>query len=314
MYHQGALGPQLEQVVQEADDVLPGRDAADRAGENVIEQERRHRQPSQPASHGLLDDAIDAAAHEHGAALDVDAAHAVAEEHHAQDEPGRRLADLRLDDPADVIRRAGQVAKHQGRRSPERDEREHHARDDQNLSGRRTLALRSRRADGSRRVGVWGFGEVGESAISGLVPEAASGSANKLMITADLQRGRQGMSTAVRGHLLLEDTKSGQELADLSEKSCAGLSRRCWWRRASRNRGRFPGMLPKAWHSAEAGRIPCGMPRTDLLWQHARIDSLAASLLGFEVRQSGLAEHHLVVAAAGGGKARDSAPSAPSAP
>ena len=46
---------------------------------------------------------------------------------------------------------------------------------------------------------------------------------------------------------------------------------------------------------------------------HALIDSLAAFLLGFE-GQSVPAEHHLVVAAAGGGEARNSAPSAPSAP
>ena len=60
----------------------------------------------------------------------------VAEEHHGQDEPGRRLADLRLDDAADVVGRAGQVAEDEGRRPPERDEREHHAGDDQHLAGR----------------------------------------------------------------------------------------------------------------------------------------------------------------------------------
>ena len=152
--HQRAVGAQLEQVVQEADEVLAGRDAADRTGQDVVEQECRHRQPRQPAAHRLLDDAIHAAAHEHGAALDVDAAHAVAEEHHPQDEPGSGLADLRLDDPADVVGRAGQVAKHQGRRPPERDEREHHAGDDQHLSGRWALSLRSRRGDCPGRGGV----------------------------------------------------------------------------------------------------------------------------------------------------------------
>ena len=74
--HQRAVGAQLEQVVEQADDVLAGRDAADRAGQDVVEQQRRDRQPGQPAAHRLLDDAVHAAAHEHGAALDVDAAHA----------------------------------------------------------------------------------------------------------------------------------------------------------------------------------------------------------------------------------------------
>ena len=174
MGHQRAVGPQLEQVVQEPDEVLAGRDAADRTGQDVVEQERRHRQPGQPAAHRLLDDAIHTAAHEHGAALDVDAPHAVAEEHHPQDEPGGRLADLRLDDPADVIGRAGQVAKDERRRAPERDEREHHAGDDQHLSGRWPLSLWSRRADGPGRGGVRRIrGEV-RSGHQQSVPEDAS--------------------------------------------------------------------------------------------------------------------------------------------
>ena len=38
-----------------------------------------------------------------------------------------------LDDPADVVGRAGQVAEHDRRRPPVRDEREHHAADDDHL-------------------------------------------------------------------------------------------------------------------------------------------------------------------------------------
>ena len=78
-----AVRPEIEEVVEQADDVLPGRDAADRAGQDVVEQERRDRELGQAAPHRLLDDPVDAAADEHGAALDVDAPHGVAEEHHA---------------------------------------------------------------------------------------------------------------------------------------------------------------------------------------------------------------------------------------
>ena len=190
--HQGAVGPQLEQVVEQADEVLAGRDAADRTGQDVVEQERRDRQPGQPAPHRLLDDAVDAAAHEHRAALDVDAAHAVAEEHDRQDEPGGRLADLRLDDPADVVGRAGQVAEDDGRRPPERDEREHHAGDDQHLAGRRAASLRSRCGDSSRtsrRRADSREDRQRPSAVGSGGLERVEG--DKWMITTDLQRRRQ---------------------------------------------------------------------------------------------------------------------------
>ena len=152
---QQTVRAQLEEVVDQADDVLTGRDGADRSGQDVVEEQRRDRQPGEAAAHRLLDDAVDAAAHEHGAAFDVDAAHRVAEEHHGQDEPGGRLADLRLDDAADVIGRAGQVAEDDGRRSPERDEREHHARDDQHLAGRRTSSPRRGRGGDGCGSGLW---------------------------------------------------------------------------------------------------------------------------------------------------------------
>ena len=80
----------------------PGRHAADRPGQHVVEQQRRDRQLRQRAAHRLLDDAVDAAAHEHRRALDVERPDGVGEEHHAEDEPGRGLADGLLGDAADV--------------------------------------------------------------------------------------------------------------------------------------------------------------------------------------------------------------------
>ena len=147
---QHALRAQLEQVIQQADDVLPGRDGAARAGQDVVKQERRDRQPGQPTPHRLLDDAVHPPAHEHGGALDVDAAHRIAKEHHGQDKPRRRLADLRLDDASDVIGCARKIAQHDCRRAPEGDEREHHARHHQHLAGRRASSLRSRRGESPR--------------------------------------------------------------------------------------------------------------------------------------------------------------------
>ena len=99
-----------QDLVGQADDVLSGRDAADRTGQDVVKQKGRDRHLGERAAHRLFHDPIDAAADEHRAALDVDAPHRVAEQHDRQDEPWGRLADLRLDDPADVIGRARQIA------------------------------------------------------------------------------------------------------------------------------------------------------------------------------------------------------------
>ena len=74
----------------QADDVLPGRDAGDRAGQDVVEHQRGDRQLRQRPAHRLLDDAIDAAAREHRARLDVDGADGVREQHHAEHEPRAR--------------------------------------------------------------------------------------------------------------------------------------------------------------------------------------------------------------------------------
>ena len=73
--------------------ILPGGDGADRPGEDVIEHQRADGEFCQPPADGLLDDAVDAAAGEHRAAFDIDGADGVTEEHDAEDEPRRGLAD-----------------------------------------------------------------------------------------------------------------------------------------------------------------------------------------------------------------------------
>src|SRR3989475_4928502 len=100
------------------------RDAADRAGQHVVEHEGRHRELGERPPHRLLDDAVDAATHEHGAGLDVDAAHGIREQHDRADVPGRGLADRLLDDAADVVHRRRHVAEDDRGGAPEGDEDE----------------------------------------------------------------------------------------------------------------------------------------------------------------------------------------------
>src|SRR5207253_6893219 len=57
------------------------------------------------------------------------------ENHDGQNEPGRCRAYGILDDAADVVGRARQVAEHDGGGSPVRDEGEHDAADDNHLRG-----------------------------------------------------------------------------------------------------------------------------------------------------------------------------------
>ena len=78
----------------------------------------------------LADDAVDAAADEQRAALDVHQPDGEAQQQHAEDEPRGGRADHLLDDAADVVGGAGQVAQHDRGGAPVADEREHHAADD----------------------------------------------------------------------------------------------------------------------------------------------------------------------------------------
>ena len=130
-----AAGP-AQQIVGEPDDVLPRRHAADRPGQHVVEQQRRHRQLRQRPAHRLLDDAVHAAAHEHRGALDVHGTHGVREQHHAEDEPRRRLADRLLGDAADVERRRPEIAQDDRGGPPEGDEREEDGRRDDDADAR----------------------------------------------------------------------------------------------------------------------------------------------------------------------------------
>ena len=126
------------------DDVLTGRDAADRAGENIVEHQGRDGKLRQKAPHRLLDDPIDPAAHEQRAAFDIDVPHGIAEEHHRQNEIGGDRSDRRFDDPPDVIGGAGQIAEHDRGHPPIRDELEHHAVHDHHVRSVSQAVFRGR--------------------------------------------------------------------------------------------------------------------------------------------------------------------------
>ena len=126
-------------LINQAAQVQARADGADGSGEHVVEHEGRDGELGQGAAHGLVHHFVHAAAHEHGAALDVDGAHGVGEQHDRQDEPGRGFPDGVFGDAADVIRRRGQVAEHDGRRFPEGNERQHDGGGHNHLDRRRPL-------------------------------------------------------------------------------------------------------------------------------------------------------------------------------
>ena len=122
----GAGVPEVnDRIIDDSGEIQPGADSADGAGQYVVEQQGRHGEFRQRRAHRLVHDAIDSAAHEHAAALDVHGADRVGEQHDRQHEPRRRLADGRLGDAADVEGGGAQIAKNDGRRPPETDEGQH---------------------------------------------------------------------------------------------------------------------------------------------------------------------------------------------
>ncbi len=117
-----------EQLVHQSGQVLPRGHAADRAGQNIIEHQGRYGKFRERPAERFLDHAIHAATHEHAAALDIHGANAVGKQHHAQDEPGRRLPDKALRLAARVIRGRRQVIQNNGGCAPEGDKRQHGGR------------------------------------------------------------------------------------------------------------------------------------------------------------------------------------------
>ena len=71
-------------------------------GQNVIEHQRGDAEFGEGAAQGLLHHAVNAAAGKHRTALDVNRAHGEAEQHDAENEPGRGGANCLLGDAAGI--------------------------------------------------------------------------------------------------------------------------------------------------------------------------------------------------------------------
>ena len=72
---QSGLMQVLADLVDESAEVEARADSGDGAGQHVIEHQGGDGELGQRPAHGLVDHLVDAAAHEHRAALDVDGAH-----------------------------------------------------------------------------------------------------------------------------------------------------------------------------------------------------------------------------------------------
>src|ERR1035437_1060174 len=127
--------PVYTDLVDEAAEVEARADGADGAGEHVIEHQGGNGELGKHGAHGLVDHLVDAAAHEHGAALDVDGAHRIGKQHDPEDEPGGGLADGGLGDAAGVVGAGSKIAQHDGGGTPERNEGQHDRGRDDDLYG-----------------------------------------------------------------------------------------------------------------------------------------------------------------------------------
>ena len=98
-----------QQLVQQSRQVLAGGNAADGAGEDVVEHQRRNRKFRQRPAHRFLHHAIHAAAHEHAATFDVKLRNRVRQQHRCENEPGRGFSDELFGLASGVIRGRRQV-------------------------------------------------------------------------------------------------------------------------------------------------------------------------------------------------------------
>src|ERR1051325_3627979 len=140
----------LGYVFNKACEILTRNNRTDWARENVIKKKSRYRELSQRATHRLFDDAVNAAASEHAAGLDIKSPHRIAEQHDRQNEPGSALADDLLSVAAGVIRGGCQVRQDDGSSPPERDKGQHHRGGDEDLYCRFSLNGGSHASGGER--------------------------------------------------------------------------------------------------------------------------------------------------------------------
>ena len=120
-------------LLDEASEILPGRDRADGAGEHVVEEKGGDGKLGETAAHGRLDYAVNTTADEHGAGFDIKRSDGGAEQHHRKNEPGSALAYDLLRIAGDVVGGRCQVGEDDGGGAPEGDEGQHHRGGDEDL-------------------------------------------------------------------------------------------------------------------------------------------------------------------------------------
>ena len=114
----------LSHLIEEATEVLAGGDAADGAGEDVVEDEGGNGQAGHEGSHRVTDNNVDAAPDEHAAAFHIDGADREAEQHDGEDKPGCAGTDGLFRDTTGIEGRRGKIAEDNGGTAPEGDEGE----------------------------------------------------------------------------------------------------------------------------------------------------------------------------------------------
>ena len=136
-----------EHLVDQADQIQTGRDAADGSGQDVVEHQRGDRELRQGRAHRLFHHAVHTAAHKHAAAFDVERPDSEGEHHDRQNEPRRGFADEVFGDRSRIKRGRPHVVQHHGRGLPEGDECQHRRGSDQHARRARRCRLCSRLHD-----------------------------------------------------------------------------------------------------------------------------------------------------------------------
>src|ERR1700687_1358850 len=144
----------VESLVEESDKILARRHAAYRPSQDVIKHQRGDAELGKRSAHRFFDDAIDATAHEHAAALDVDGAYGVGKQHDPEDEPRRGLADVAFGFASGIVSGRSEIVEDDGRGSPERNEAQERRRGNKNTGNSVAAAACGSRAIGSA-AHVW---------------------------------------------------------------------------------------------------------------------------------------------------------------
>src|SRR6187402_2284484 len=100
--HRGMMSANSYHFVNKTDDILSGGYARDRSSQNVIKHQGGDTDLGKCAAERFLHNSVDSAPCVHGAALHIESADRVCEEHDAKDEPWCRLADCFFCDSAGV--------------------------------------------------------------------------------------------------------------------------------------------------------------------------------------------------------------------